>query len=272
MLAHLNRKQVPCNTSSSGFAAEPKAPRNLTVRDLQSDSMTVTWEAPEFDGGSEITRYVIVMREEGKKKFKKVGKTESSNLSYTITSNIEPNTPYHVRVYAENIVGVSEGCAELPESVTTLEESKVTEVVEDVTDSKIVEGIKVEKEKEEVSVTEEVKEEKVDRDEKDFNDDMRAMEEVKLEEVKEVEVAKVTEKVKDEIKTMEMVEVEEVQVKQKPVVDGPDGEAKETPVKKKKAKDAPSEEEVKSGEEKPTMEEKPKDVGILSIFQCLICV
>ena len=105
-------------------AAEPKAPRNLTVAELQHDKLTVTWEAPEFDGGAPITQYVISTREEGTTKFKKAGTTDGNSFSFTVQNSLEKGRKYDVKVLAENAVGVSKDAAELPQGITIPEEPK----------------------------------------------------------------------------------------------------------------------------------------------------
>lgn len=41
----------------------PSSPKNLTVTDISEDSVTLTWEVPEDDGGSPITGYTVEKRD-----------------------------------------------------------------------------------------------------------------------------------------------------------------------------------------------------------------
>ena len=41
------------------FSDEPGAPRNLRVTEYWTDYVSLAWDAPESDGGSEITGYII---------------------------------------------------------------------------------------------------------------------------------------------------------------------------------------------------------------------
>ncbi len=93
----------------------PAAPRNLKT-DVTCESVTLTWEAPESDGGATIKQYVIVMRDADKKKFKEAGQVEATVLTFTVTK-VKENHEYFFRVYAENEVGISESAAETSQPI-----------------------------------------------------------------------------------------------------------------------------------------------------------
>jgi len=86
------------------FLVVPEAPRDLRVTDVTYDGISLAWNAPESDGGAPVKRYLIVIREVTKKKFKKVATIDGSSLSCKITTGIEENHDYLLRVYAENEV------------------------------------------------------------------------------------------------------------------------------------------------------------------------
>lgn len=46
----------------------PLPPRNVVVSDIKAESCYLTWDAPEDNGGSEITNYIIERRDASKKK------------------------------------------------------------------------------------------------------------------------------------------------------------------------------------------------------------
>lgn len=46
----------------------PLPPRNVAVTDVKAESCYLTWDAPEDNGGSEITNYVVERRDASKKK------------------------------------------------------------------------------------------------------------------------------------------------------------------------------------------------------------
>lgn len=88
----------------------PDPIRNPVVKDMNATQVFIGWNQPEFDGGSEITGYVIEKREGYKKMWQKAGTTK--NLEFLIDRLVEGNS-YSVRIFAENEVGLSEE-VELP--------------------------------------------------------------------------------------------------------------------------------------------------------------
>ena len=101
----------------------PGPPRSVDVQTSGSGQLTVSWGAPAFDGGSDITGYTIRWREV-------TGSWDSSDdvssatttaNSYTISS-LSPATEYTVRVVATNAVGDGPASTEesaLPNSPAT---------------------------------------------------------------------------------------------------------------------------------------------------------
>ena len=53
---------VHSHADPSGPAQKPGKPRTLKVIKITKDSVTIEWEAPESDGGAEITHYVVEAR------------------------------------------------------------------------------------------------------------------------------------------------------------------------------------------------------------------
>ena len=64
---------------------------------MTSDAISLVWDAPESDGGAKIKKYIIVMKQEGTKKFKKVGKTKGET-KFTLTENLEAGVDYIIQV------------------------------------------------------------------------------------------------------------------------------------------------------------------------------
>lgn len=54
--------------SDPAFPDRPFPPRNIVVSDIKADSCYLTWDAPEDNGGSDITNYVVEFRDASKKK------------------------------------------------------------------------------------------------------------------------------------------------------------------------------------------------------------
>jgi len=78
----------------------PAAPSSLRVTSVTHDKISLAWDASQSD----VSHYIVVMREAGKKKFKKVAKVDGSELTCSLTTGFEQNQEYIFRVYAENEV------------------------------------------------------------------------------------------------------------------------------------------------------------------------
>uniref|UniRef100_A0A3Q2NTD6 Titin n=1 Tax=Fundulus heteroclitus TaxID=8078 RepID=A0A3Q2NTD6_FUNHE len=80
----------------------PGPPLNVKV---SSDSVTLAWTRPEYDGGSRITSYFIEAVEKGQTKWVKCATVKT--LTHTIKS-LREGAEYFFRVSAENHAGLSE--------------------------------------------------------------------------------------------------------------------------------------------------------------------
>lgn len=92
----------------------PTAPRWLNVVNMSRNSADLKWTAPERDGGSPVTNYVVEKRDARRKGWQTVD-TTVKELAYTVTP-LNEGSLYVFRVAAENAVGVGPFC-ELPDSV-----------------------------------------------------------------------------------------------------------------------------------------------------------
>lgn len=68
--------------------------------------MTLTWTPPDFNGGSEITGYIIERKEADKTRWVKITKETVTELTFRVKDLIE-GTSYEFRVYAINKAGES---------------------------------------------------------------------------------------------------------------------------------------------------------------------
>ena len=68
--------------------------------------MTVTWTPPDFNGGSEITGYIIEKKEADKTRWVKVNKEPITELTFHV-KDLNEGTEYEFRVYAINKAGTS---------------------------------------------------------------------------------------------------------------------------------------------------------------------
>lgn len=86
------------------ITAVPDRPEDLEVKAVTKNSVTLTWNPPKYNGGSDITMYVLESRLIGKEKFHKVTKDKLLDRKYTVEGLKEGDT-YEYRVSACNIVG-----------------------------------------------------------------------------------------------------------------------------------------------------------------------
>ncbi|NXR59904.1 TITIN protein, partial [Rhadina sibilatrix] len=82
----------------------PDRPEDLEVKAVTKNSVTLTWNPPKYNGGSDITMYVLESRLIGKDKFHKVTKEKMLDRKFTVEGLKEGDT-YEYRVSACNIVG-----------------------------------------------------------------------------------------------------------------------------------------------------------------------
>jgi len=83
----------------------PGKPGTPDVSDLTSESAVLEWKAPDSDGGSPITNYVVEMKTSGDTKWKVVsGKDKITSLTYTV-KGIKTDKDVEFRIIAENKAG-----------------------------------------------------------------------------------------------------------------------------------------------------------------------
>ena len=85
----------------------PSKPGQPQVVDQTENSVTVSWERSTWDGGCPIIQYVIERREMRGPRWVRVQKSAVVSPPYT-ASDLLPASCYQFRVYACNVVGVSE--------------------------------------------------------------------------------------------------------------------------------------------------------------------
>ena len=69
--------------------------------------MRVSWNAPDFDGGTDITGYRLEYKNVASREWILVNTSDSSNATQVV-QGLEENTEYSFRVYAETGVGISD--------------------------------------------------------------------------------------------------------------------------------------------------------------------
>lgn len=85
----------------------PGAPHVQDVSNVTHDGMTITWSAPDSDGGSEITNYIIEKKDRSGIKWTRCNRQKVTDLSFRVTG-LTTGHEYEFRVAAENLVGVGE--------------------------------------------------------------------------------------------------------------------------------------------------------------------
>lgn len=89
--------------------APPSPPQNLVATTISSKSVTIEWEKPLSDGGSELLGYVVEKRLSTLSstiKWSRVVTLDTYCLRYCI-DNLKEKSEYVFRVLAENAIGLS---------------------------------------------------------------------------------------------------------------------------------------------------------------------
>lgn len=71
---------------------------------------SLTWEPPEYDGGSPITGYIVELRDKSSIRWEPAMTTGAHELAATMTDVVE-NKEYYFRVRAQNQIGVGKPSA-----------------------------------------------------------------------------------------------------------------------------------------------------------------
>ena len=108
-----NEESLTSTSTVAVNATVPGTPRSVDVRISGTGQLAVSWEAPAFDGGSDITGYTIQWKEAtgGWDSSTDVSTATTTANSYTI-SGLSQGTEYTVRVTATNLVGDGRASAE----------------------------------------------------------------------------------------------------------------------------------------------------------------
>lgn len=88
------------------FLARPSAPKELKFGDVTRDSVHLTWEPPDDDGGSPLTGYIVEKREVSRKTWTKVIDLVT-DLEFTVPDLVQ-GKEYLFKVCACNKCGPGE--------------------------------------------------------------------------------------------------------------------------------------------------------------------
>lgn len=84
----------------------PDRPEELEVTKVTKDTICLAWKEPKYDGGSDITMYILEARMIGKDKFTRLTKEKLMDRKFTYDGLREGDT-YEFRVIAVNEIGPS---------------------------------------------------------------------------------------------------------------------------------------------------------------------
>ena len=109
MIIRLYISSLALNNSSHCLSIEPPSkPTSFMVPTIESDSITLSWSAPNSNGGREVIVYHVEYEEVGSLDgFVRSNMQEITTNNYII-EGLKPVTTYIVRVIAENGVGFFE--------------------------------------------------------------------------------------------------------------------------------------------------------------------
>lgn len=79
----------------------------MEAHEPTSKSITVTWKAPDYDGGCPIQGYIVEKIEKDGDRYERVTPSLVPGFSYVVTG-LKEDMEYQFRVRAENAAGVSE--------------------------------------------------------------------------------------------------------------------------------------------------------------------
>lgn len=83
----------------------PSEPTKLKVVDSTKTSITLGWSRPEYDGGSEITSYLVEKRVGEEGDWAMISKKGEVRTTEYVASGLLPDVDYYFRVSAMNCAG-----------------------------------------------------------------------------------------------------------------------------------------------------------------------
>ncbi|XP_018789320.1 PREDICTED: twitchin isoform X17 [Bactrocera latifrons] len=98
----------------------PDPPRFPLVENISTESLSLSWKAPVWNGGSQITSYLVEKREHPMSSWIRVGNTRLTSMAI---KGLTPGKEYEFRIYADNVYGRSD-----PSEISTL--SKTRDVIQ----------------------------------------------------------------------------------------------------------------------------------------------
>ncbi|XP_040288868.1 myosin-binding protein C, fast-type-like isoform X1 [Bufo bufo] len=85
----------------------PDPPENVRITSVGEDWASVIWDPPKYDGGKEVTGYLIERKKKGSQRWMKMNFEVYPETSYQSVKMIE-GILYEIRVFAVNSIGISQ--------------------------------------------------------------------------------------------------------------------------------------------------------------------
>ena len=86
------------------FKGKPEPPSKPTVSDINATNVRVSWNPPDFDGGTPITGYLLEFKEMSRTGWRSVKMDKYTNTAIVV-ADLSEKTQYQFRVLAENQIG-----------------------------------------------------------------------------------------------------------------------------------------------------------------------
>lgn len=87
--------------------ATPSSPANISIKDTGKDFITVEWSAPKDNGGSKVTGYTVMYRDEDSDDWTQAGSVGSLETSFTV-KDLSLDKKYYFAVAGENKKGLGD--------------------------------------------------------------------------------------------------------------------------------------------------------------------
>lgn len=89
----------------------PSEPTKLKIVDSTKTSITLGWVKPVYDGGSEITSYVVEQMDTEEREWNVISSKGEVRTTEFVASHLKPGIWYFFRVSAANCVGAGRSIA-----------------------------------------------------------------------------------------------------------------------------------------------------------------
>lgn len=107
MIRKLNKVDEQLCKFTSFILGKPGTPQDLKVTSIDNKKATLSWLAPDSNGGSPITGYAIEKKDTSSKTGDWSSATSTTDTNITVSRLVEGHS-YLFRVFTENDIGASE--------------------------------------------------------------------------------------------------------------------------------------------------------------------